>query len=209
MGCSISRIDQLPAVSLCHDRCKFLEEALYQSYALADAHVAYMHSLKSLGPALHRFFDEALINNQSDSQSNGDSAAVTKLSKPSSPDIFCPSSSTNSETSHIDFRSDSEDEEFKDNKDLDSLHRVHKSQFNPFSYDHLDDNEYDYPAWKTPPPPAPSSSEILAKGFARIARFQRCTARQGQPLGRFGDLPDDERFQTGEKRQPTQDHAQV
>ncbi|XP_061967898.1 protein ALTERED PHOSPHATE STARVATION RESPONSE 1-like [Populus nigra] len=158
MGCSISRIDQLPAVSLCHDRCKFLEEALYQSYALADAHVAYMHSLKSLGPALHRFFDEALINNQSDSQSNGDSAAVTKLSKPSSPDIFCPSSSTNSETSHIDFRSDSEDEEFKDNKDLDSLHRVHKSQFNPFSYDHLDDNEYDYPAWKTPPPPAPSSS---------------------------------------------------
>ncbi|KAJ6684643.1 F5M15.15 [Salix purpurea] len=158
MGCSTSRIDQLPAVSLCHDRCKFLEEALYQSYALADAHVAYMHSLKSLGPALRRFFDEALINSQSDSQSNGDSAAVTKLSKPSSPDIYCPSSSSNSETSHIDFRSDSEDEEFRDNKDFDSLHRIQKSPFNPYSYGHLDDNKYDYPAWKTPPPPAPSSS---------------------------------------------------
>ncbi|CAK7346054.1 unnamed protein product [Dovyalis caffra] len=157
MGCSTSRIDQLPAVSLCHDRCKFLEEALYQSYALADAHVAYMHSLKSLGPTLHRFFELTLINNHSDSQSNGDGEAVTKLSKPSSPDN-CPSSSTNSETSHIEFRSDSEDEEFRDNKDFDSFHRIHQNQSNSYSYDHRDYNKYDYPAWKTPPPPAPSSS---------------------------------------------------
>ncbi|KAG5246576.1 nitrate regulatory gene2 protein [Salix suchowensis] len=120
MGCSPSRIDQLPAVSLCHDRCKFIEEALYQSYALADAHVAYMNSLKSLGPTLHRFFDQTLVNDQSDSQSNGDPEAVAKLSKPSSPDN-CPSSSTNSETSHIDFRSDSDDEEFRDNKDFEPL----------------------------------------------------------------------------------------
>ncbi|KAL9358230.1 hypothetical protein Peur_051483 [Populus x canadensis] len=157
MGCSPSRIDQLPAVSLCHDRCKFLEEALYQSYALADAHVAYMHSLKSLGPTLRRFFDQTLINDQSDSQSNGDPETVAKLSKPSSPDN-CPSSSTNSETSHIDFPSDLEDEEFRDNKDFDSLHTIQQNQFNSYSYDHHDYNGYDYPAWKTPPPPASSSS---------------------------------------------------
>ncbi|XP_011041260.1 PREDICTED: uncharacterized protein LOC105137263 [Populus euphratica] len=157
MGCSPSRIDQLPAVSLCHDRCKFLEEALYQSYALADAHVAYMHSLKSLGPTLRRFFDQTLINDQSDSQSNGDPETVAKLSKPSSPDN-CPSSSTNSETSHIDFPSDLEDDEFRDNKDFDSLHTIQQNQFNSYSYDHRDYNGYDYPAWKTPPPPASSSS---------------------------------------------------
>uniref|UniRef100_A0A6N2LFF5 DUF632 domain-containing protein n=1 Tax=Salix viminalis TaxID=40686 RepID=A0A6N2LFF5_SALVM len=157
MGCSPSRIDQLPAVSLCHDRCKFIEEALYQSYALADAHVAYMHSLKSLGPTLHRFFDQTLVNDQSDSQSNGDPEAVAKLSKPSSPDN-CPSSSTNSETSHIDFRSDSDDEEFRDNKDFEPLHATHQNQFNSYSYHHHDYNEHDYPSWKTPPPPASSSS---------------------------------------------------
>ncbi|KAJ6921016.1 protein ALTERED PHOSPHATEARVATION RESPONSE 1-like [Populus alba x Populus x berolinensis] len=157
MGCSPSRIDQLPAVSLCHDRCKFLEEALYQSYALADAHVAYMHSLKSLGPTLRRFFDQILINDQSDSQSNGNPETVAKLSKPSSPDN-CPSSSTNSETSHIDFPSDLEDEEFRDNKDFDSLHTIQQNQFNSYSYGHHDYNGYDYPAWKTPPPPASSSS---------------------------------------------------
>ena len=155
MGCSTSKIDQLPAVSLCHDRCKFLEEALYQSYALADAHVAYMHSLKSLGPTLHRFFDQTLVTDQSDSQSNGDPEAVAKPSKPSSPDN-CPSSSTNSETSHIDFRSDSDDEEFRDNKDFESLHAIHQNQFNSYSYHHHDYNEHDYPAWKTPPPPASS-----------------------------------------------------
>uniref|UniRef100_A0A6M2F345 DUF632 domain-containing protein n=1 Tax=Populus davidiana TaxID=266767 RepID=A0A6M2F345_9ROSI len=157
MGCSPSRIDQLPAVSLCHDRCKFLEEALYQSYALADAHVAYMHSLKSLGPTLRRFFDQILINDQSDSQSNGNPETVAKLSKPSSPDN-CPSSSTNSETSHIDFPSDLEDEEFRDSKDFDSLHTIQQNQFNSYSYGHHDYNGYDYPAWKTPPPPASSSS---------------------------------------------------
>jgi len=84
---------QLPAVSLCHDRCKFLEEA--------------MHSLM----------------------------LMLLLCIPSSPDN-CPSSSTNSETSHIDFRSNSEDEEFRYNKDFDSLHTIHQNQFNSYFYDH-------------------------------------------------------------------------
>lgn len=65
MGCGNSKLDDPPPVALCRDRCNFLEEALSQSYALADAHVAYMQSLRTLGPALHRFF--TLITEHSDS----------------------------------------------------------------------------------------------------------------------------------------------
>ncbi|XP_050228335.1 protein ALTERED PHOSPHATE STARVATION RESPONSE 1-like [Mercurialis annua] len=172
MGCSTSRIDHLPAVSLCHDRCKFLEEALYQSYVLADSHVAYMHSLKTLGPALSRFFDHNLENN-----SQSDSAAA-KLNPP--PD-HCPSSSDSD--SHLDFPSDDSDDEEKE-KETDLLQRINTDSFdrqtptpsrtNSNSYRYY--NKYDgyannggygaisppdggY-AWKipSPPPPPPSGS---------------------------------------------------
>ncbi|KAG8654512.1 protein ALTERED PHOSPHATE STARVATION RESPONSE 1 [Manihot esculenta] len=187
MGCSTSRIDHLPVVSLCHDRCKFLDEALYQSYALADAHLAYMHSLKSLGPSLRRFFDQNLDNSLSDCNSNGDSAAAKHNPLKSSPSPHhCPSSS-NSE-SHLDFSSDSEDDEFKDG-DVDPLHRIHTNYFERQTstpsksdlYAYHEPNKYDYfanngglfrsraspygasspdggSAWKTPSPPPPSGS---------------------------------------------------
>ncbi|KAI3418114.1 uncharacterized protein J3R85_013983, partial [Psidium guajava] len=57
MGCSSSKLDRLPAVSLCRDRTELLEDALHRSYALADAHVAYLHSLRSFGAALRRLSD--------------------------------------------------------------------------------------------------------------------------------------------------------
>lgn len=53
MGCNGST---LAPVSLCHERCKLVEEALRQSYLLGDAHLAHMHSLATLAPALHSFF---------------------------------------------------------------------------------------------------------------------------------------------------------
>ncbi|XLR25372.1 hypothetical protein S83_053272 [Arachis hypogaea] len=56
MGCNASRVDGLPAVALCRERCNLLDEALRQSYAVAEAHVAHMQSLKNLGLALHTFF---------------------------------------------------------------------------------------------------------------------------------------------------------
>ncbi|KAF2324763.1 hypothetical protein GH714_016691 [Hevea brasiliensis] len=187
MGCSTSRIDHLPAVSLCHDRCKFLDEALYQSYALADAHVAYMHSLKALGPSLRLFFDQNLDNIHSDSNSNGDSTAAKSNPLKSSPSPDHYPSSSNSE-SHLDFPSDSEDEEFKD-RDFDFLNGIHPNYFDrqtpnlsrSDSYAYHDHNKYDYfanhgglfrsrespcgasspeggSAWKTPSPPPPSGS---------------------------------------------------
>lgn len=60
MGCTSSKLDDLPAVALCRERCTFLDEAIHQRYALAEAHLAYLHSLKTVGVTLHRFFDRDL-----------------------------------------------------------------------------------------------------------------------------------------------------
>ncbi|EXB56345.1 hypothetical protein L484_024887 [Morus notabilis] len=56
MGCANSKLDDLPAVALCRDRCKYLDEALRHSHTFSDAHAGYLDSLKTLGPTLNRFF---------------------------------------------------------------------------------------------------------------------------------------------------------
>ncbi|KAE9448648.1 hypothetical protein C3L33_19458, partial [Rhododendron williamsianum] len=60
MGCSGSKLDDLPAVALCRERCRFLEEAIRQRYDLAESHRSYLHSLKTVGVSLNRFFDRDL-----------------------------------------------------------------------------------------------------------------------------------------------------
>ncbi|KAK8314926.1 hypothetical protein V6Z12_D01G205600 [Gossypium hirsutum] len=57
MGCSSSKLDDLPAVALCRERCNFLDEAIQQRFALAEAHVAYTASLKLFGQSLNNFVD--------------------------------------------------------------------------------------------------------------------------------------------------------
>ncbi|VVA99365.1 unnamed protein product [Arabis nemorensis] len=57
MGCTNSKLDDLPAVALCRDRCSFLEAAIQQRYALAESHVAYTQSLKGIGNSLHSFIN--------------------------------------------------------------------------------------------------------------------------------------------------------
>ncbi|XP_071692335.1 uncharacterized protein [Rutidosis leptorrhynchoides] len=57
MGCVGSKPEESPAVALCRQRCTFLDDAIHQRYALAEAHLAYCHSLKNVGVSLHRFFD--------------------------------------------------------------------------------------------------------------------------------------------------------
>ncbi|XP_061372802.1 protein ALTERED PHOSPHATE STARVATION RESPONSE 1-like [Gastrolobium bilobum] len=104
MGCNTSRLDRLPAVALCRDRCKFLDEALRQSYALADAHVTHMESLKTLGPALLCFFDQF--------EDSGETNEIKPhLSK--SPPLHSPSSSSSSSNSdvHVLLHSESEVED--------------------------------------------------------------------------------------------------
>ncbi|KAI4374882.1 hypothetical protein MLD38_012821 [Melastoma candidum] len=55
MGCTDSRLDRLPAVSLCRDRCCSLDDALRLCYSLEDAHVAYLRSLRAFGGSLKQF----------------------------------------------------------------------------------------------------------------------------------------------------------
>ncbi|KAL9687518.1 hypothetical protein QQ045_031921 [Rhodiola kirilowii] len=58
MGCGSSKLDTLPAVALCRDRCCFLDEAMRLRFNLAEAHLAYMQSLEKVGGLFQRFFDQ-------------------------------------------------------------------------------------------------------------------------------------------------------
>ncbi|KAL7156331.1 hypothetical protein ABFS83_02G002100 [Erythranthe nasuta] len=60
MGCASSKLDDTPAVALCRERCAFLDEAVRHRFAFAEAHMAYLHSLKSVGLSLDRFFNQDL-----------------------------------------------------------------------------------------------------------------------------------------------------
>ena len=103
MGCATSKLDDLPAVALCRDRCNFLEDAVQLRYDLADAHVAYMQSLTTIGVSLHRVFDH--VANHSDCKTKDDAVAAATA---------CAGDSlgnrSGSDSSHLQFRSDSEDD---------------------------------------------------------------------------------------------------
>jgi hypothetical protein len=112
MGCGNSKLDDLPAVTLCRDRCNFLEEALLQSHALADAHVAYMQSLRSLGPTLHRFFTQITDHSASDQP---------QPSKPSPPHDHSHS------VSHSNSNSNSDSEPEGTEKEIDYFGQIHQN----------------------------------------------------------------------------------
>ncbi|KAJ4823980.1 hypothetical protein Tsubulata_038205 [Turnera subulata] len=163
MGCSTSRIDQLPAVSLCHDRVKFLQEALHHSHLLADAHLAYLHSLNSLGPTLHNFFH----HQETHIKAHNNNSTDTNI--PEAKRSSLPHDDSDSE-SHIEFpSSDSDDENGK--KDFDdkssqgvvvhsSYRYTHSGSYSSYrdhpKYDEYEDNGES--AWITPSPPAPTNS---------------------------------------------------
>jgi len=109
MGCNASRLDRLPAVSLCRDRCKFIDESLRQSYSLADAHVAHMESLRILGPTLLHFFEQF-----------EDFSGETKpsLSKSPPPPRSKSSSSSDSDAEQVPLHSESEPEDTEENSQL-------------------------------------------------------------------------------------------
>ncbi|XWS24582.1 hypothetical protein CRYUN_Cryun28dG0115300 [Craigia yunnanensis] len=164
MGCTTSKLDHLPAVSLCRDRCNFLEDALQQSYALADAHVAYMQSLKTLGPTLH-FFGQSLKSRSGDESAVSTEKPPKQPSPLSSPDHSLSSSNSDS---HIQFDTDSEEEETGKDSSR-SFNQIHPNYLNhgiltsyslpnhnyhPNTYQN---SEFNGSGWKTPPPPAPRS----------------------------------------------------
>ncbi|KAL5557754.1 hypothetical protein UlMin_033965 [Ulmus minor] len=143
MGCANSKLDDLPAVALCRDRCKFLDEALRHSQAFADAHAAYLGSLKAIGPALHRFFDQ-------NPQSKLD--PVKSPLPASSPHHSLSSSKSES---HLPFPSDSDSDDI--DKDFNSSSRVRFNYLNENETQGLISSNYGLDS-KPPPSPPPASA---------------------------------------------------
>uniref|UniRef100_M4EAL4 Uncharacterized protein n=1 Tax=Brassica campestris TaxID=3711 RepID=M4EAL4_BRACM len=143
MGCSPSKLDGLPAVALCRDRCNSLEETLRRSYALADAHSAYLLSLNTVGPALHRFFDQA-VESPPDVDSDANESPDTSSPESSSPTH---SVSTSSD-SDLPPKFDSDNEEDGNKGKYCHLFRNHEP-FHSRNYES---------GINTPPPPPPPPS---------------------------------------------------
>ncbi|KAK1373767.1 putative DNA-directed RNA polymerase subunit beta [Heracleum sosnowskyi] len=108
MGCTSSKLDDLPAVVLCRDRCNFLNDAIHHRYALADAHIAYFTSLKSIGISLHRFFHLRFTSSPAPPVLPLPTHRKLDPSPPASP-IHHIHSHSNSIGSHLQFNSSDED----------------------------------------------------------------------------------------------------
>ncbi|KAJ0505816.1 hypothetical protein HanHA89_Chr12g0474771 [Helianthus annuus] len=144
MGCVGSKPEDTPAVALCRQRCHFLDEAIHQRYVLSEAHLAYFHSLKSVGDSLHRFFDL----HSSAAGDAGDSSPVLNLpsqrkgdtSKSPAPAAAGPPVAhrrSNSGSSHLHFNSDS------DSDDDESLH-LHSEKGGSSPANHLRYGNFSY-----------------------------------------------------------------
>ncbi|PIN25742.1 hypothetical protein CDL12_01536 [Handroanthus impetiginosus] len=143
MGCATSKLDDSPAVALCRERCAFLDEAVRQRYAFAEAHVAYLHSLKAIGVSLDRFFSQEI-----DGSGEGPPSPVLNLPAQRKGDPHLPETSGSPLEKiqhHLPSRSDSGshlhfDSEDEHGSDSESLHRHDVSS--PVHQQHLHYGEY-------------------------------------------------------------------
>ncbi|XP_068324407.1 protein ALTERED PHOSPHATE STARVATION RESPONSE 1-like [Pyrus communis] len=109
MGCTSSKLDDLPAVALCRERCGFLDEAIHQRYAFAEAHIAYIHSLRGIGRSLHLFIEQEVGNSSGSPPSpHLNLPPARKGQTKSSPPRHSHSNSNSG--SHLHFHSDSDDD---------------------------------------------------------------------------------------------------
>ncbi|KAK6129424.1 hypothetical protein DH2020_036826 [Rehmannia glutinosa] len=128
MGCASSKLDDSPAVALCRERCAFLDEAVRQRFAFAEAHVAYLHSLKSVGVSLDRFFNQDLDGSVHSPPSPVLNLPAQRKGDPHPPEpsgsppekIQHHLDSHSDSGSHLDFHSDDSDDE--DGSGSESLH---------------------------------------------------------------------------------------
>ncbi|KAI4318590.1 hypothetical protein MLD38_032271 [Melastoma candidum] len=56
MGCATSKLDDLPAVVLCRERCDSLDHAVLLRYSLSNHHLSYFVTLSSLSQSFPSFF---------------------------------------------------------------------------------------------------------------------------------------------------------
>lgn len=178
MGCAGSKPDDLPAVALCRERCKFLEEAIRHRYALAEAHVAYIHSLKLIGHSLHNFIEHDFSRFGGEPPSPELNLPPRKKGDPldegpSSPKKSAVSHHSHSNSgSHIEFHSDSEDE---DDSETHSLHHSdHSSPLHSYEGGHIGGHiaysPVNYPNYENmgqEPGPYPGAGGFMHMNFMR------------------------------------------
>ncbi|XP_038901012.1 protein ALTERED PHOSPHATE STARVATION RESPONSE 1-like [Benincasa hispida] len=132
MGCATSKLDDLPAVSLCRERCAFLNEAIQFRQAFAQAHTTYILSLQGVGKSLHNFIEPGY--------DYSDPSSSSKLKLPpqrkGDPDLEPSNSplhrlSHSNSGSHLQLHSDSDDDSssFHHSDHSSSLHQTHDDFF--------------------------------------------------------------------------------
>lgn len=136
MGCTSSKLDDLPAVALCRDRCNFLNDAIHHRFALADAHLAYFTSLKSIGVSLHRFFHLRFTSSPAPPILPLPTHRKLDPSPPASP-IHHIHSHSNSIGSHLQFNSS--DDDVSDSEHL-HLHSESDSPIHNHNHSHINHN---------------------------------------------------------------------
>ncbi|CAD5187410.1 unnamed protein product [Musa acuminata subsp. malaccensis] len=122
MGCGVSKLDEEAAVAHCRERSLLLADAIRHRYALADAHVAYTLSLRSVGAALEGFLNVARALPPASpvlplpAQRKGDPPPPLTPSPPPAAAAFLDRTHSRSHSgSHIHFRpSDSESDDVDD-----------------------------------------------------------------------------------------------
>ncbi|KAL4569655.1 hypothetical protein LXL04_025297 [Taraxacum kok-saghyz] len=166
MGCVGSKPEESPAVALCRQRCTFLDEAIHQRYALAEAHLAYCHSLKNVGVSLHRFFD--IHSSAAVHAADSPPSPVLNLppqrkgesSKPPVPAAVHDQPHSNSGSGHLHFHSDS-DEDSEDDDDSIHLHSVNDGspldQHRPYGNAPTYNDQHETASSSYPPPFYPPS----------------------------------------------------
>ncbi|XP_026394628.1 uncharacterized protein LOC113289558 isoform X1 [Papaver somniferum] len=147
MGCTSSKLDDLPAVSLCRERCKFLDDAIKQRYELANSHVVYIDSLKEIGVSLNRFFDHESLNDYTYSSIPSPILNLPPAMKKAGLDtdsqqpVIVQSSAHHNHShsnsgSHLHFHSDDDDDD-EDEDDSDDDGSLHSSgNMTPSHYNH-------------------------------------------------------------------------
>ncbi|XP_044489132.1 protein ALTERED PHOSPHATE STARVATION RESPONSE 1-like [Mangifera indica] len=125
MGCTNSKLDDLPAVALCRNRCGFLDEAIQQRYLLAETHVHYVHSLEQMGHSLRHFINQGGVGggggdsptlNLPPAKKGGDAVGISVKEPPSLPSAKVGGayhSHSNPGDGHIQFVSDPDDDDEK------------------------------------------------------------------------------------------------
>ncbi|KAG8383498.1 hypothetical protein BUALT_Bualt04G0019500 [Buddleja alternifolia] len=82
MGIANSKVERSSALKLCKERKRFIKQASDSRYALAAAHVSYVHSLRNIGIALRRYAEAEVLVEASQS------ASATELDKTPSPSSY-------------------------------------------------------------------------------------------------------------------------